>query len=201
MRSVHTVDSTHVHRARTVSACLAPTGTRTEWFVLDVVFTHSPSCIPSLHSHYRSFFTTMNALTPAELSFSRQVSLLHAHSLYETIPSPTTQPFAFVPYSLPKRARPACLGRLPGVRRSYTSLCVRSGSVGPLRLIPDSLRLRHSLAGSSKSARPNRVRHPLFGRSTDWSLTSCCFPPRLLTTQLQSVTSRRTNAWGGFAPP
>ncbi len=34
------------------------------------------------------------------------------------------------------------------------------------------------------SHRPNRVRYP-----TDWPFTSCCSPPRLATTQLQSVTS------------
>src|SRR6516225_2426954 len=34
------------------------------------------------------------------------------------------------------------------------------------------------------SHRPYRVRYP-----TDWSFTSCCSPPRLATTQLQSVTS------------
>jgi hypothetical protein len=32
--------------------------------------------------------------------------------------------------------------------------------------------------------RPNRVRQP-----TDWPFTSCCSPPRVATTQLQSVTS------------
>ena len=32
--------------------------------------------------------------------------------------------------------------------------------------------------------RPNRVRQP-----TDWPFTSCCSPPRVTTTQLQSVTS------------
>ena len=32
--------------------------------------------------------------------------------------------------------------------------------------------------------RPNRVRYP-----TDWPFTSCCSPPRLATTQLQSATS------------
>ena len=37
--------------------------------------------------------------------------------------------------------------------------------------------------------RPNQVRHP-----TDWSFTSCCSPPRLAATQLQSVTSRRAHA-------
>ena len=33
------------------------------------------------------------------------------------------------------------------------------------------------------NSRPNRVRHP-----TDWSFTSCCFPPCLTATQLHSVT-------------
>ena len=37
--------------------------------------------------------------------------------------------------------------------------------------------------------RPNRVRHP-----TDRSLISCCFPPRLAATQLQSITGRRAHA-------
>jgi hypothetical protein len=39
-------------------------------------------------------------------------------------------------------------------------------------------------SGLATSHRPNRVRVP-----TDWSFTSCCSPPRLATTQLQSVTS------------
>ena len=38
-------------------------------------------------------------------------------------------------------------------------------------------------------ARPYRVRYP-----TDWSFTSCCSPPRLSATQLQSVTGRRAYA-------
>jgi hypothetical protein len=40
------------------------------------------------------------------------------------------------------------------------------------------------------SRRPNRVQFPpLRGRLlTDWSFTSCCSPPRVATTQLQSVT-------------
>ena len=36
------------------------------------------------------------------------------------------------------------------------------------------------------NAWPNRVRHP-----TDWSLASCCSPPHLAVTQLQSATGRR----------
>jgi hypothetical protein len=37
----------------------------------------------------------------------------------------------------------------------------------------------------ARHTRPFRVRHP-----TDWSFTSCCSPPRLAATQLQSVTGR-----------
>jgi len=43
--------------------------------------------------------------------------------------------------------------------------------------------------------RPNRVRYP-----TDELFTSCCSPPRLTTTQLQSVTGRRAYAWRGLSP-
>ena len=57
------------------------------------------------------------------------------------------------------------------------------------------LRLRLSPAGSSRHARPNRVRHP-----TDWSFTSGCSPPRLAATQLPLVTGRRAYAWRGLAP-
>jgi len=51
---------------------------------------------------------------------------------------------------------------------------------------------RSRLAGPD---RPNRVRYP-----TDESFTSCCSPPRLTTTQLQSVTGRRAYAWRGLSP-
>jgi hypothetical protein len=41
------------------------------------------------------------------------------------------------------------------------------------------------------SHRPNRVQFPLLSERllTDWTFTSCCSPPRLATTRLQSVTS------------
>jgi hypothetical protein len=65
---------------------------------------HLPA-LPLLHSHYRSFIATMDALTPASplgssapwiasmntLLSGRQVSLIHTLSLL-TIPSPTTWP-------------------------------------------------------------------------------------------------------------
>ncbi len=46
-----------------------------------------------------------------------------------------------------------------------------------------------------QSARPNRVRVP-----TDDFFTSCCSPPRLAATQLQSVTGRSGHAWKGLSP-
>jgi hypothetical protein len=46
-----------------------------------------------------------------------------------------------------------------------------------------------------QSVRPNRVRVP-----TDDFFTSCCSPPRLATTQLQSVTGRSGLAWRGLPP-
>ena len=46
-----------------------------------------------------------------------------------------------------------------------------------------------------RAAQPNRVRHP-----TDWSFTSCCSPPRLSATQLQSITGRRAHASSGLSP-
>ncbi|MCX6354908.1 MAG: hypothetical protein NTZ78_08400 [Candidatus Aureabacteria bacterium] len=49
-----------------------------------------------------------------------------------------------------------------------------------------ALPLNRGLAGYT---RPNRVCHP-----SDWSFTSCCFPPRLAATQLHSVTGRRAYA-------
>jgi len=52
-------------------------------------------------------------------------------------------------------------------------------------------RLHHCSAGSPELAGPNRVRH----YPTDESFASCCSPPRLAATQLQSATDRRTYAW------
>ena len=43
--------------------------------------------------------------------------------------------------------------------------------------------------------RPNRVRHP-----TDWSFTSCCFPPRLTATQFRSVKGLSVYLKGTFTP-
>ncbi len=64
--------------------------------------------------------------------------------------------------------------------------------VGP-RLHPNSGELGASplLRRLAAPRRPNRVQvSPSLGRSlTDWPFTSCCSPPRLATTQLQSVTS------------
>jgi hypothetical protein len=49
---------------------------------------------------------------------------------------------------------------------------------------------------SRQATRPNRVHLGCLAttRVTDQSFTSCCFPPRLATTQLQSVTGRRAIA-------
>jgi hypothetical protein len=103
---------------------------------------------------------------------SVQVSLFHGLSL-PTIPSPTTprRPCAIVwfygPQGLPPRLH------LP-MDRTYRQR-------------------RHLGFAITQQAhhddRPNRVRH----YPTDWSFTSCCSPPRLATTQLQSVTTFRPN--------
>ena len=47
-----------------------------------------------------------------------------------------------------------------------------------------------------QTVRPNRVSH-----RTDGSFASCCSPPRLATTQLQSATGRSRHTWGRLAPP
>ena len=115
---------------------------------------------------------TMGALTPGRLSAIAQVSLLHVHG-----PSD---------HSVSNHPVPR--------RRSFRTL-----PLSPTALPPSPLRRRvkaspvtRRLAGNTK---PNRVRHP-----TDWSVTSCCFPPRLAATQLQSVTGRRAYAWRGLSP-
>ena len=94
---------------------------------------HPPSCIPSLHPHYRDFAATMDALTPARpalrpssglnsVSVPGQVSPLHSLSL-PIIPSPTT------------RCLPSSLSH-PTPQRDGLP-------------VPHGSGLRHSLAGSS----------------------------------------------------
>jgi len=61
----------------------------------------------------------------------------------------------------------------------------------PRSRVPASPFLRR-LAGI---IRPNRVRHP-----ADWSFASCCSPPCLVATQLQSASGRRATAWRGLPP-
>jgi len=68
MRSVHSVGSHQDQRSWIDSSRLASSGTDEEDNVEGVDFTHSPTCIPWLHSHYRSFNATMDALTPARVS-------------------------------------------------------------------------------------------------------------------------------------
>ena len=79
-------------------------------------------------------------------------------------------------------------------RRGFITLPISSAALPPL---PSLRQVKASPFGSRLAgrARPYRVRHP-----TDWSFTSCCSPPRLTATQLQSVTGRRTYARRGLAP-
>ena len=96
-----------------------------------------------------------------------QVSLIHALRL-PTIPSPNTA----------VRSASSSQGALPHQR------------VGPRELPSGNSGLRLSYAGSPHHT--GRIEFsPLLWESllTDWSFTSCCSPPRLATTQLQSVTS------------
>ena len=115
---------------------------------------------------------TMDALTPGRVSRPAQVSLLHVHGLGDH--SASNHPVSR--------------------RRSFRTLPLSPTALPPSHCVGGS-RLRHWLAGSPGVTRPNRVRHP-----ADWSFTSCCFPPRLTATQLQSVTGRRAYAWRGLAP-
>ena len=115
---------------------------------------------------------TMGALTPARVSMPEQVSLLHVCGLPDHSVSNH-------PVSRRRRFRtlPLSSTTLPPPQGRWVK-----ASPGPSRL-----------AGST---RPKRVRHP-----TDWSSTSCCSPPRLTATQLQSVTGWKAFGLKGTRTP
>src|SRR5262249_52563971 len=128
------------------------------------------------------FNATMDALTPAPSGLgghrpigptgAKQVSLFHVPYL-PTLPPPTTL------------RRPVCM-----VWFHHTGLPEDVPQPECLSLFMASVRhLGFALATQAHhDDRPNRVRYP-----TDGSFTSCCSPPRLLTTQLHSVTRFRPN--------
>ena len=103
-----------------------------------------------------------------------QVSLIHAPGLL-TIPSPTTGAGSALPGHVTRRQ----VEPRPHPPTGFFS----QRELGALPL--------HCRFATSR--RPNRVHFPPSrGRLlTDWSFTSCCCPPRLTTTQLQSVTGLR----------
>ena len=117
----------------------------------------------------------MDALTPARPALRpspgdehrllhAQVSLIHALDL-PTLPSPTT-------CAELRLAR----ARYPSADRTEIA-SPRVFSQRELGASPLHCRL-------ATSHRPNRVSY-----RTDWSFTPCCSPPRVTTTQLQSITS------------
>ena len=65
-------------------------------------------------------------------------------------------------------------------QRDRCPRCLSAFLPGLLSMWVQASPLGDRLAGGT---RPKRVRYP-----TDWSFTSCCSPPRLAATQLQSVT-------------
>jgi len=91
--------------------------------------------------------------------------MVHVHDLL-TIPSPGTQlpPPSLLHATLQRDGLPDAVVGVGSGLRSIT----------------------RRLAGQ-----PGRIG---FAFATDWSFTSSCFPPRLLTTQLLSVTGRRAHA-------
>ena len=96
-----------------------------------------------------------------------QVSLLHVHGLPD--------------HSVPNH--PVCSRRrFHTLPLSATGLPATACAAREVQASPLASRL-------ARHTRPKRVRHP-----TDWSFTSCCFPPRLAAAQLQSVTGRRAHA-------
>jgi len=114
---------------------------------------------------------TMGALTPARVSTPGQVSLLHVHGHPDHSAS-----------------------NHPGARRlSFRTLPLSSTAHRPPRRSAKASPLTSRLAGPSE---PNRVRHP-----TDWSVASCCFPPRLTATQLHSATGWKAFCLGGTFTP
>ena len=108
-----------------------------------------------------------------------QVSLIRALRL-STIPSPNTA----------VRSASSSQGRItPSTGRTERTSLRELGASPFLRRL-------------ATPHRPNRVQFPLLWESllTDWSFTSCCSPPRLATTQLQSVTSH-VNSERTFTSP
>ena len=110
-------------------------------------------------------------------------SPIFTYGAFLTIPSPTTV-----------SSLPSLTTLFPGVadfrRGVMTSGSYEVVPTSPFRLPPARPMIVHVGLGfvfapqTHRVSRPNRVRIP-----TDWSFTSCCFPPHLAVTRLRSVTS------------
>ena len=137
----------------------------------------------------RPFLATVSALTPA-----RSVAVVLGLSPAATPSAPHEQVSLIHALGLPTLPSPTICGRSASPRH------VTCRRVGP-RWLPHGISPNGELGASplasrlATSHRPNRVRSP-----TDWPFTSCCFPPRLATTQLQSVTSH-VNSERTFTSP
>ena len=123
------------------------------------------------------FIATMGTLTPARPalpSFGQRCRPLHLAGL----PASHTRPL--LPFRPQPPRRPCC--------RFITRPLSATGTPYRVQASPFYCRL---------AGRHGRIR---FAYATDWRLTSCCFPPRLTTTQLQSVNGRSVSAIRGLSP-
>jgi hypothetical protein len=120
----------------------------------------------------RRFIATMEAVTSVCVSPTHRSPCL-TYSTVQTIPSPTTLCSSDVAF--PSATTFVSASDLRPLYRAL-SLTSDSGLTRSVQASPSNRRL-------AENTRPKRVRYP-----TDWSFTSCCSPPRLTATQLQSVT-------------
>jgi len=145
-----------------------------------------PRFVPHTSTFLRSFarralprfHATMTALTPEPAALRLRTSSMN-----------TGGPGSGLPVSRTRPSDRSVSNHLTAPRRRFDTLPISAtGFPGGGWASPLASRL-------AETARPNRLRHP-----TDRSFVSCCSPPHLTATQLQSTTGRRTHAWEGLTP-
>ena len=130
----------------------------------------APQALPCIIAH-------MDPLTPAGTALR---SNGHEHRLSSPTGLPASRTRPLQPFRPQPPGRPC--------RRFVTRPLSASGT-------PCGFRLRHSDRGLA--GRPGRIG---FACATDWLLASCCSPPRLAATQLQSTNGRSVYATRGLPP-
>ncbi len=151
-----------------LSACLVASDTAAGLSSFSLSVHVSTFLRPFAPSPLRDFAATMDALTPADPALRSSPSNMNTVSIYQQVSRIMCLTFRSLRLQPPPQALDADFSRYPSSRRAS----------GRRRS-----RLRHSMAGSPDTLGRIGFRYP-----TDWSFTSCCSPPRLTATQLQSVT-------------